>query len=66
MFACSWDLDKTDFSKCYENELYNHTQDTGIPYDVEHFENTNIAATEASLTLSLLSKLRQKIQQYGP
>ena len=60
---CKWNglEEATDFSRCVETELYNHTADTGL-YDIEHYENDNLATSaNAHITTQLVMQLEAKI-----
>ena len=60
---CEWNglKEATNFRRCVETELYNHTADTGL-YDIEHFENDNLATSaNAHITAQLLTKMEGKI-----
>lgn len=45
---CRWLPTLTvDWNRCADVELFDHRNDAGLPYDVDNFENTNLAGTPA-------------------
>jgi hypothetical protein len=43
--------------------LYNHTLDPGIPYNIEDFENANLAPENEVQAADLIEKLRAVIEE---